>query len=140
MVPNYPFAKKGRFGGKLTNATFGHLLRFAMLKRFKKSLQQIMSYKVGQFWAKLGQNCSFSAKGNFSEKLTNVNFFHFFCCFKKMLLVDHEVKGCINLGKIGPKLSICSKSGYFWEKQLVHLFCFVMLKCFNKILTADHER
>lgn len=104
MVPNYPFAKKGRFGGKLTNATFGHLLRFAMLKRFKKSLQQIMSYKVGQFWAKLGQNCSFSAKGNFSEKLTNVNFFHFFLLFQKDALSGSWSKRLYKFGKNWPQV------------------------------------
>ena len=104
MVPNYPFAKKGRFGGKLTNATFGHLLRFAMLKRFKKSLQQIMSYKVGQFWAKLGQNCSFSTKGNFSEKLTNVNFFHFFLLFQKDALSGSWSKRLHKFGKNWPQV------------------------------------
>ena len=104
MVPNYPFAKKGRFGGKLTNATFGHLLRFAMLKRFKKSLQQIMSYKVGQFWAKLGQNCSFSAKGNFSEKWTNVNFFHFVFLFQKDTLGGSWSKRLHKFGKNWPQV------------------------------------
>ena len=91
----------------------------------------------GPNWVKIAH---FPQKEIFRKNWLMLIFFIFFCCFKKMLLVDHEVKGCINLGKIGPKLSICSKSGYFWEKQLVHLFCFVMLKCFNKILTADHER
>ena len=60
--------------------------------------------KVGQFWAKLGQNCSFSAKGNFSEKLTNVNFFHFVFLFQKDTLGGSWSKRLHKFGKNWPQV------------------------------------
>ena len=64
-----------------------------------------MRYKVLQFWAKLETNNPFPLKGDFFEKLTDVNFVYFMYliilkCLKKILKVDHKIQSCIILEQI----------------------------------------
>ena len=68
---NCPFAWKGDFLGKLTNAAIVYLLRPVMLQSLKifLSIGQGMRYKVLQFWDKLGANNRFTFKGNLFWKI-----------------------------------------------------------------------
>ena len=73
---NCPFAWKGDFLGKLTNAAIVYLLRPVMLQSLKifLSIVQGMRYKVLQFWAQI---TDLLLKEIFFEKLTDVNFVYF---------------------------------------------------------------
>ena len=65
---NCPFALKWNFLRKLTDTTV-YLFCPIMLQCLKKifPVEQIMRYKVSQFWAKLGLNCIFPLKGDFID-------------------------------------------------------------------------
>ena len=79
LGPNSPFASKWDFLGRLTNTTIVYLLLLIMLQCLKKipKVGQIMRNKVLQIWAKLDTNHPFTVKGDFFEKLTDVNFVYF---------------------------------------------------------------
>ena len=115
-----------------------------MLQYLKKFLRvgQIMRYKVLQFWAKSDTNHPFTLKGDFVEKLTDVNFVYFMyhhntIMFKKIIKVDHKIQDCIIFGQIG--------LGHFFGKIDYSYFCQCIVphhtKIFElkKILRENHE-
>ena len=88
------FSFKRGFFGKLTNTTILHLLCPIMLQCLKKEILKVghvMRYKMLQFWVNLDTDHPFTLKGNFFEKLIDVNFVYFIYpiitlkCLKKSL-------------------------------------------------------
>ena len=67
-----------------------------MIKLFKKTLDQIKTYKVAKSWSKLGPNCTLFPKKEFLSK---------FKCNKYLSIVPHyATEHFTNIGRVDPEI------------------------------------
>ena len=115
---NCPFAWKGDFLGKLTNAAIVYLLRPVMLQSLKifLSIVQGMRYKVLQFWAQI---TDLLLKGIFLKNWlmlilsTSCTQSKYYNIKKKIVNVDRKIQGFIIFAQVG--------LGYFLGKNCLSL-------------------
>ena len=108
--PNFPFAPKQGFSGKLQKCQFWPLMTPSFTAMFqKKSWERL--FKLCNLTPKQTQTAHLTPRGTFLEILNKSNMFSYNT--KKILQVDPEISNCVILAQNATKLPICPQNGEF---------------------------